>query len=60
MESCIDRGAKVSVSGKYLPADSKISNIKEVSEDAAYMPDFVEDDSGRVIEVRFDRVIRKY
>ncbi len=60
MESCINKGAKISVNGNYLTEGSGFSSIMEVSEDNAYMPDFVEDDMGRVIEVRFDKVIRKY
>ena len=54
--SFISKGALVSNGGEYLSPSSQMDNIKALFEDLRYMTDFMEDDEGHVIEVRFDRV----
>ena len=54
--SLISKGAKVSQGGEYLSPYSQMDNIKALFEDLRYMTDFMEDDEGHVVEVRFDKV----
>ena len=54
--STIQRGALVSRGGEYLSPVSQMDRIRALFEDVGYMEDFMEDDEGRVIEVRFDKV----
>ncbi len=54
--SMIRKGALVSRGGEYLSPSSQMESIKALFEDNRYMTDFLEDEEGRVIEVRFDMV----
>ena len=54
--SFIDKGALVSQGGKYLSPIDQMEKIRALFEDLRYMEDFMEDDEGNIIEVRFDRV----
>ena len=54
--STIQRGALVSRGGEYLSPVSQMDNIRALFEDVGYMEDLMEDDEGRVVEVRFDKV----
>ena len=54
--SFINKGALVSQGGKYLSPASQMGKIRALFEDIRYMEDFMEDDEGNIIEVRFDRV----
>ena len=54
--STIQGGALVSRGGEYLSPSSQMDHILALFEDIGYMEDFMEDDEGRVVEVRFDRV----
>jgi hypothetical protein len=54
--SFINKGALVSQGGKYLSPVSQMEKIRALFEDLRYMEDFMEDDEGHIIEVRFDRV----
>ena len=54
--SFIDKGALVSKGGEYLSPQNQMGKIKALFEDLRYMTDFMEDDEGHVVEVRFDRV----
>jgi len=52
------QGVRVSLNGVRMPV-SKIARICAVREEGNYMGDFIVDESGRLKEVRFDRVNRK-
>ncbi len=54
--SFISKGALVSKGGVYLSPTSQMGKIKALFEDMSYMTDFMEDEDGHVVEVRFDRV----
>ncbi|MCR4655664.1 MAG: hypothetical protein K5770_05475 [Lachnospiraceae bacterium] len=54
--SYIKKGALVSNGGRYISPKKNMNKIKALLEDIRYMTDFMEDDEGRVVEVRFDRV----
>ncbi|MBQ8969880.1 MAG: hypothetical protein IJ873_06925 [Lachnospiraceae bacterium] len=54
--STIQRGALVSRGGEYLSPASQMDHIRALFEDVGYMEDFIQDDEGQVIEVRFDKV----
>ena len=54
--SFIKKGALVSNGGRYLSPQKNMNKIKALLEDIRYMTDFMEDDEGHVVEVRFDRV----
>lgn len=48
-------GAKISVEGYTLPI-REVAKLITLSEGICYMPDFLTNDDGRIVEVRFDRV----
>ncbi|MBO4903131.1 MAG: hypothetical protein J5518_10090 [Lachnospiraceae bacterium] len=48
-------GMRVSVEGYYLPL-AQMAKMISLSEEICYMPDFVTDTKGKLVEVRFDRV----
>ena len=54
--SFINKGALVSQGGNYLSPVSQMEKIRALFEDLRYMEDFMEDDEGNIVEVRFDRV----
>lgn len=54
--SFINKGALVSQGGKYLSPIYQMEKIRALFEDSRYMEDFMEDDEGHIVEVRFDRV----
>ena len=51
------KGVKVSLGGVRMPV-SKIARICAVREEGKYMGDYIIDEAGELIEVRFDRVSR--
>lgn len=51
------RGVRVSLNGVRMPV-SRIARICAVREEGNYMGDFIVDETGRLKEVRFDRVGR--
>lgn len=48
-------GAKISVEGYSLPI-REVAKLITLSEGICYMPDFLTNDDGDLVEVRFDRV----
>ncbi|MCR5790736.1 MAG: hypothetical protein K6G83_12675 [Lachnospiraceae bacterium] len=54
--SFIKKGALVSKGGEYLSPIYQMEHIRALLEDLHYMEDFMEDEDGNVVEVRFDRV----
>ena len=54
--SFINKGALVSQGGNYLSPVDQMEKIRALFEDLRYMEDFMEDDEGNIVEVRFDRV----
>ena len=52
----IDKGALVSGDGHYLSPENDMDRIRALFEDQRYMPDFVDNDEGHVIEIKFDKI----
>ncbi len=48
-------GVRVSIEGHVFPI-SKAAEIMSVNEEVCYMPDYLRDESGHLIEVRYDRI----
>ena len=48
-------GARISVEGYFLPL-REVAKLLTLSEGICYMPDFLTNDKGDLVEVRFDRV----
>lgn len=48
-------GAKISVEGYALPL-KQVAKLIALSEGICYMPDFLTNEDGELIEIRFDRV----
>lgn len=48
-------GVRVSIEGHIFPI-SKTAEIIAVNEEVCYMPDFLRDEKGNLIEVRYDRI----
>lgn len=48
-------GARISVEGYFLPL-REVAKLLTLSEEICYMPDFLTNDKGDLVEVRFDRV----
>ena len=48
-------GAKISVEGYALPL-MEVAKLITLSEGICYMPDFLTNDEGDLVEIRFDRV----
>ncbi len=49
-------GVRVSIEGHVFPI-SKTAEIMSVNEEVCYMPDYLRDESGQLVEIRYDRVI---
>lgn len=52
------QGIKVSIQGVCFPVE-KSAEIMSVNEDECYMPDLIMDNSGKVIEVNYDKIVQK-
>lgn len=48
-------GVRVSIEGYVFPI-SKAAEIMSVNEEVCYMPDYLRDENGQLVEVRYDRV----
>lgn len=48
-------GAKISVEGYFLPL-REVAKLITLSEGICYMPDFLTNDDGDLVEIRFNRV----
>lgn len=48
-------GAKISVEGYFLPIRD-VAKLITLSEGICYMPDFLTNENGDLVEIRFDRV----
>ena len=57
LEKMESAGVKLYLNG--VPSTTEYNLKKCVREDAVYMPDYVTDGSGKVKEIRYDRISRK-
>ena len=57
LEKMDSAGVKLYLNG--VPSTTEYILKKCVREDAVYMPDYVTDGSGKVKEIRYDRISRK-
>lgn len=54
--NCLSRkGTKISVEGYPLPL-AQMARVISLSEGICYMPDYLTDEKGNLVEIRFDRV----
>ncbi len=49
------KGIRVTIEGYVFPI-TKAAEILSVNEEVCYMADYLSDDTGRLVEVRYDRV----
>ncbi len=49
-------GVRVSIEGHVFPI-SEAAKIMSVNEEVCYMPDYLRDESGQLIEIRYDRIV---
>lgn len=50
-----NRGIRILIQGNYFPL-KKCAEIMSVNENACYMPDIMEDSTGRIVEINYDYV----
>ena len=55
LERLFRAGTKVTVEGHHFPI-SEMARVISLSEGVCYMPDYLTDEAGKLVEVRFDRV----
>jgi len=55
LEELSRNGARISVEGHSLSMQ-QMAGLFTMNEGVCYMPDYLTDDSGKVVEIRFDRV----
>lgn len=51
-------GVALTVEGKAVPAED-IADLCVIREAGAYMRDYISDDQGKLVELRFDRIEKK-
>lgn len=57
LEAILDQGIELYLDGKPASPDGIVERF--VREDTVYMPDFVIDENGILIQVRYDKIMEK-
>lgn len=55
LDQLSQKGARISVEGQVLSLN-QIARLLAMNEGFCYMPDFQTDETGKLVEIRFDRV----